>query len=66
MFYQYQVIEVIDSINAVIKAGMQGVILEILGDNNYEVEFLNADGINYEFEGSYMFTLNTSQLKAIG
>jgi hypothetical protein len=65
MFYQYQVVELVESINTVIKAGLRGVILEVYDNETFEVEFLDEDGINYEFNGKFTFTLKANQLKAI-
>ena len=64
MFYQYQVVQIVENINPVIKAGMQGVVLEVW-DDSYEVEFLDDEGFNYEYEGKYTFTLNAKQLIAL-
>lgn len=64
MFYQYQVIELVESINPVIKVGMQGVVLEVLDSDTYEIEFLDDDGFNFEFEGRFTFTLKINQLKS--
>jgi len=52
MLKQYQMVELIKNLNPVIKAGMKGVILEIYDENTYEVEFVNDDGINLQYEGN--------------
>jgi len=36
---------------------MQGTIIEILDSETFEAEFVKEDGVNYEFEGNYTFTI---------
>jgi hypothetical protein len=63
MFKQYQQIELLKDLNPVIRKGMTGVILEICDENNFEVEFVQEDGSNYEFEGNGTFTVDSSILR---
>jgi len=60
---QYQVIELIVDINPKLRKGMEGVILEIWDADTYEVEFVNDDGTNIEFEGMSTFTLKKTDMK---
>lgn len=39
---------------------MQGVILEIWDDKNYEIEFVKDDGTNHEYNGEATFTVDKS------
>ncbi len=57
---QYDVFELAKDINPNITKGMEGVILEIYDSKTYEVEFVKDDGSNYEFEGQFIFTINSS------
>jgi hypothetical protein len=63
MLEQYQIIELIKDLNPVIKTGMQGVILEIYDDTNYEVEFVKEAGSNYIYQGKGTFTISTNYFK---
>lgn len=63
MFQQYQIIELINDVNPILRQGMQGVILEVWNENTVEAEFLDADGSNYEYQGNATFTLNTNDIK---
>jgi len=63
MLEQYQIIELIKDLNPVIKAGMQGVILEIYDDTNYEVEFVKKDGSNYVYQEKGTFTISSDYFK---
>jgi hypothetical protein len=62
MFYKYQSIELVRDINPVLKAGMPGVILEVWDEGHYEVEFLDEDGFNYEYNGEAIFTLKPTDI----
>ena len=62
---QYQCFELKRDINPVIIKGMQGVILEILDHDTYIVEFVKKDGTNYEYDGTGVFTLKESDMKAL-
>ena len=44
---------------------MEGVILEIWNENDFEVEFVKADGSNYEFEGKFTFTIDKSYIEKL-
>lgn len=62
MFYQYQTIKLTRDLNTVIKAGMKGVILEVWDNKTFEVEFLDNEGYNYDYEGQYTFTVKASDI----
>jgi ribonuclease inhibitor len=57
---QYDIFQLAKDLNPVIKRGMLGVILEVLDSKNYEVEFIQNDGNNYEYDGNYTFTIDNS------
>ena len=57
---QYDVFELAKDINPNITKGMEGVILEVYDSKTYEVEFVKDDGSNYEFEGQFTFTIDSS------
>ena len=65
MYQQYQSIELARDLNEVLKQGMRGVILEVWDSENYEVEFLDEDGFNYEYNGQGIFTLTSKDLTPI-
>ena len=65
MYQQYQVIELTRDLNPVLKQGMQGVILEIWDEETYEVEFLDAHGFNYKYDGEATFTISAEDIKAV-
>ena len=54
----------LEDINPIIKRGMEGVVLEVYGDDTaYEVEFLKDNGINYEYDNNITFTIEANKLK---
>ena len=57
---QYDVFKLAQDINPNITKGIEGVILEIYDSKTYEVEFVKEDGSNYEFEGQFTFTIDSS------
>jgi hypothetical protein len=57
---QYDVFLLGKDLNPIMTKGMQGVILEIWDDNNFEIEFPKEDGTNYEFDGMATFTIDRS------
>ena len=57
---QYDTFELAKDLNSVIRKGMQGVILEILSENIFEVEFVERDGTNLEFNGQKTFTIDAN------
>jgi len=63
MFKQYQIIELKEDLNPVIKKGMEGVILEVWDKNNFEVEFLDAEGVNIQYNDEATFTVNAKLIK---
>ena len=44
---------------------MQGTILEVWDECTFEVEFLDAEGYNYEFNGEGIFTLTANDIKPV-
>ena len=62
MYYQYQTIKSTRDLNAVIKTGMKGVIMEVWNEETIEVEFLDNERYNYEYSGQYTFTVETSDI----
>jgi hypothetical protein len=57
---QYDVFELAKDINPNITKGMWSVILEVYSSKDFEVEFVNEDGTNYEFEGQSTFMVDSS------
>jgi len=55
---QYDVFVLAKDINPAILKGMNGVILEVWDDGMFEVEFLDKDGINFQFEDCATFTVD--------
>lgn len=43
-------------------AAMRGVILEVWDAETFEVEFLNTEGCNYEFDGQFTFTVKSNDI----
>ena len=60
---QYDVFELSKDINPNIKKGLRGVVLQIYSDGIFEVEFVNDDGMNIEFDGHSRFTIDLSYIK---
>lgn len=54
---QYDTFILKEDRNPKIKAGMIGVILEILSKDDIEVEFVKEDGSNYEYNEQAAFTI---------
>ena len=50
-------------LNPTIKRGMVGVILEIYNDNVFEVEFVDKDGRNFEYDGKFTFTIDKNMIE---
>lgn len=42
---------------------MIGIILEVWSDNDFEVEFLDEEGFNYEYNGEATFIVTTEDIK---
>ncbi len=57
MFQPYETIETTRDINPVAKKGMKGLIVEIWGNDGYEVEFVKEDGDSYQYNNESIFTL---------
>ena len=47
---QYDTVELIDDLNPKIKKGMIAVILEKYSDDGYEIEIVDTEGHNLEYE----------------
>ncbi len=62
---QYDVFILKRDINPEITKGMQGVILEIWDNDNYEVEFVKEDGTNFEFQGKSTFNIDSSNIDEV-
>ena len=65
MFKQYQLIELTRDLNPAITAGMVGTILEVWSDKSFEVEFVDEEGFNYEYNGEATFTVTDVDIKAL-
>jgi hypothetical protein len=62
---QFDVFILSKDINPNITRGMAGVVLEILAENVFEVEFVKKDGSNYEFNGNFTFTIDESYIEKL-
>ncbi|ANE49956.1 hypothetical protein [Flavisolibacter tropicus] len=62
MFQPYQTIELLRDINPMLKIGMKGVILGVWDEETVEVEFLDNDGYNIEYNGQVTFTLKAKDV----
>jgi hypothetical protein len=62
---QFDIFTLKEDLNPLIKAGMVGVILEIYNPAIIEVEFVTADGNNYEYNGQRTFTIKTNIIELI-
>lgn len=63
---QLDIFELLIDINPIIKKGMKGVILDIYENGkSFEVEFVQSDGANIEYEGSSTFILNKEDIEVI-
>ena len=62
---QYDTFILKEDLNPEIKAGITGVILEICGKDDIEVEFVKQDGTNYEYNGQPTFTIKKNIIEII-
>ena len=63
-FDQFETFILTRDLNTVIVRGMTGCILEIYNDGEaYEVEFVKNDGTNFEYEGSFTFTVTSEVMR---
>ena len=44
---------------------MRGIILEVWDEQTFEVEFLDDEGYNYEYNGEGIFTLTANDIKPV-
>lgn len=65
LFQQYDIFILTKDLNAQITKGIQGVILEILGKNDFLIEFVQEHGTNHDFNGDFIFTVDKSFLGKI-
>lgn len=65
MLKEYDTVELLEDLNPSLRKGMKGVILKKYTDENFEVEFLDNDGINVHDNMELTFTVNIRQLKRI-
>lgn len=61
----YDTFLLLEDLNPSITKGMQGVILEIYDSDTIEVEFVKADGSNYEYNDQITFQLKTTFIQLI-
>jgi len=62
---QYQTFILSKDLNPAITKGMVGVILEVLDEATFEVEFVTPEGSNYEYQGRYTFTVHSDVFEVI-
>jgi len=65
MYKQYQTIELTKDLSPILKKGMRGIILEVWDEQTFEVEFLDDEGYNYEYNGEGIFTLTANDIKPV-
>lgn len=63
---QYDIIELTEDLNPKLTKGMQGTVLEKYGDDNFEIEMLDNQGVNIGFGVHSTFTVRKNQIKRIG
>lgn len=61
----HDVVELLVDLNESIKKGLKGTVLEILGSNHVEIEFVKEDGTNFDHEGEITFTVSKNKLRII-
>ena len=59
---QFDTFILLEDLNPEIKSGMAGVILEIPNKDEFVVEFVKPDGLNYEYNGQAIFTIKKDQM----
>ncbi len=59
---QYDTVKLLEDLNPRVRKGVIGTIVEKYNDNDFEVEFLNKEGVNINFENQFTFTVNRSQV----
>ncbi|OAD90778.1 hypothetical protein A7A78_13780 [Aequorivita soesokkakensis] len=62
---EYDIVKLKVNLNKNILKGMEGTILISYGNNEFEVEFLDNDKFNIEYEESSTFTISGDQLEVI-
>jgi len=62
---QFDIVELLEDLNEIIKKGMVGCVLEVWDEETVEVEFVKNDGSNFEHEGQVTFPISKNKLKII-
>ncbi len=65
MLKEYDTVELLEDLNPSLRKGMRGVILKKYTEEDFEIEFLDKDGINIHNGIEFTFTANIRQLKRI-
>ncbi|PIB36261.1 hypothetical protein BFP72_13105 [Reichenbachiella sp. 5M10] len=60
---QYDTFILVEDINTVARRGMEGVILEVYDSSCIEVEFVEPNGKNIEFDGQSTFQISPASIK---
>ena len=63
MIKQYDVIQLTQNLNSNIKKGLKGVVIEVYDSEIFEIEFVDENGFNIEYNGISTFTVNKTILK---
>ncbi|MDW3195184.1 MAG: hypothetical protein R8G66_22610 [Cytophagales bacterium] len=60
---QFDTFILLEDVNPKVKQGMEGVILDIYNPMIIEVEFVQEDGTNIEFEGQITYQISPKIIK---
>lgn len=66
MINQYDIVELLEDLNAKLKKGMTGTVLEKFDENSFEIEILDEEGRNIDYGNQYTFTVTSRQINRIG
>jgi hypothetical protein len=62
---KYDIIELQEDLNPKLKKGMRGTILEKFNEENFEIEIVDMEGQNIDFDNQFTFTVSRNQIKRI-
>jgi len=60
---EHAVFRLTKDLNSLILKGSQGVVVYVYSQNEFEVEFVNSDGTNIQYEGQSTFKVNSENMQ---
>ena len=62
---QYDIVNLLFDINTNIKKGMKAVVLEKYDSHSFEIEVLDKEGRNIEYQNQFIFTVTSAQIQKV-